>query len=72
MRVFYTGRYREPSVNYKGVPFMDGVATEVSAEWWAANQGDKLALEVNPPVIDEPEAPKRRGRPPKVSNDNDD
>lgn len=70
MKVFYTGKYREPSVCYRGETFMEGVATDVTQEWLAENQCDKLALEVNPPVVDE--APKKRGRPAKVKDDHDD
>lgn len=79
MKVFYIGHYREPSVSYDGVSFMPGVAVEVSEEWAEKHAGDKnisaempKQVESRPVVVtDAPfyEAPKRRGRPPKVSND---
>ena len=73
MKVFYTGKYREPAVNYHGATFVDGVATEVTDEWFALHSGPNVVEEVQPVVVtDEPVAPKKRGRPAKVKDDHDD
>lgn len=69
MKVLYTGRYREPAVNYHGAVFVEGQATEVTEEWFALHGGPKIIEAESVVVTDAPEAPKRRGRPPKVSND---
>lgn len=74
MKVFYLGNYREPSVNYRGEVFESGKATDVTDEWFALNCGPNIVEAESTPIVvtDAPfiEAPKRRGRPPKVSDDN--
>ena len=77
MKVLYTGNYRETAVNYHGAVFVCGRATEVTEEWFGLHGGAKIVAEVQPPVDDRPpvrdvEEPKRRGRPKKVINDNND
>lgn len=72
MKVLYLGKYREPAVNYHGAVFTSGVATEVTDEWFALHFGPNIVAADSAPVVEaEPviEAPKRRGRPPKVAND---
>ena len=75
MKVFYTGKYREPAVNYHGATFVDGVATEVTDEWFALHSGPNV-VEAGEPIVvtDAPfyEAPKKRGRPARVKADHDD
>ena len=36
MKVIYTGRYVEKSVMLNGVPFQDGVPSEVGQDWFEA------------------------------------
>lgn len=73
MKVFYTGKYREPAVNYHGAVFVDGVATDVTDEWFALHCGPNV-VEAGEPVVvtDEPVTPKKRGRPAKVKDGDDD
>ena len=60
MKVLYTGKYREPAVHYRGYSFVDGVAVEVSDEWYEQNKGGSIEAEKQ-----------KRGRPKKGAVDGD-
>ena len=47
MKVFYRGNYRgEASLSFHGVSFSKGVATDVTSEWYSANECPKLETEM--------------------------